>query len=92
MSDARYYSITLEADDLSTSGAYRLKFSTMPGMSTVVGELHMGDLDVLASILHDRVAVADGPLVAAPRRPVAGEPCVHCGGVGSGCNCGVEYA
>ena len=53
MSDGRYYSIRLMPDD-SGEGTYRLSFSTQPGMSTSIGELRMGDLDALASILVDR--------------------------------------
>jgi hypothetical protein len=52
----------------------------------------MDDLDALATILRDRNDAADGkPIVAAPRRPHQAEPCAHCGGVGSGCQCDIEY-
>ena len=90
--DARYYSITLERDWTERPGTYQLKFSTGPGMSTVVGDLRMGDLDALAGIIADREHAASvGPLVAAPRKPHPGEPCAHCHGVGSGCQCDVSY-
>ena len=88
----RYYSITLEHDPADRSGVFRLKFSTMPGMSTSITELHMADLDALAGILDDRhVAASVGPLIGAPRPPHPGEPCAHCGGVGSGCQCDIEW-
>lgn len=92
MTDARYYSITLQPDAYAPQGTYTLKFSTSPGMSTSVGELRMGDLDALASILNDRASAADGPLIVAPRPRQHGEPCPHCNGVGSGCQCDIEYA
>lgn len=91
--DGRYYSITLEHDPADRSGVFQLKFSTMPGMSTSVTELRMADLDALAGILAERhVAASVGPLIAAPRRRRPGEPCAHCAGVGSGCQCDIEYA
>lgn len=92
MTDARYHSIILQPDAMSPPGTYTLKFSTMPGMSTSITELRMGDLDALAAILNDRASAADGPIVASPRRPAPGEPCPHCTGVGSGCQCDIEYA
>lgn len=92
MSEGRYYSITLEPDITGRDATYQLKFSTMPGMSTSITELRMSDLDALANILSDRDDAASGkPIVAAPRRPHPGEPCAHCGGVGSGCQCDIEY-
>lgn len=91
--DGRYYSIILEQDLTERPGVYQLKFSTMPGMSTSITSLTMTDLDALASILNDRNDAASGErIVAAPRRPHPGEPCAHCGGVGSGCHCDIEYA
>lgn len=92
MTDARYYSITLQADPMGSPGSYSLKFSTMPGMSTAIGELRMGDLDSLARILDDRASAAAGSVIAAPRPRYPGEPCPHCSGVGSGCQCDIEYA
>ena len=91
-SNARYHSIILEPDAMSQPGTYRLRFSTTPGMSTAIGDLRMGDLDALAGLLEDRTEAAQGPLVAAPRRPASGEPCAHCGGADSGCHCDIEYA
>jgi hypothetical protein len=93
MSDGRYYSITLEPDLTERPGIYMLKFSTMPGMSTAVGELRMADLDALADILRDREDIGDGgKITGTGRRPLPGEPCPHCGGLGSGCQCDIEYA
>jgi hypothetical protein len=66
--DARYYSISLELDPMGQPGTYKLTFSTMPGMSTSITELRMGDLDALARILGDRndgLAVVEA-IVAAP--------------------------
>jgi len=92
MSGARYHSITLQLDPMGPADTYKLSFSTMPGMSTSITELRMGDLDALARILGDRNDAASGETVtAAPRRPAPGEPCPHCGGVGSGCPCDIEY-
>ena len=91
MADARYYSIALEPDDFEP-GAYRLRFTTAPGMSAMIGELRTGDLDALATILRDRNNAASGErITATPRPPAPGMPCAHCGGVGSACQCDVEY-
>lgn len=93
MNDARYYGITLEPDRDGAAGTYQLKFSTMPGMSTSITELRMGDLDALAGILSERndVSGAGWKITTAPRKPAPGEPCAHCSGVGSGCQCDIEY-
>lgn len=63
--DARYHSITLEPDDMAKDGACRLKFSTMPGMSMSVGELHAGDLDALVHVLSGSSLLPDGLTVVA---------------------------
>ncbi len=91
MSDARYYSITLQIA-MGEPGTYELSFSTMPGMSASITDLRMGDLDALAGILSDRNDPDFGGVIATPRRPHSWEPCAHCSGVGSGCHCDVEYA
>lgn len=54
MRATRYHSISLEPDDIGRPGTFKLTFSTMPGMSTAVGELYEGDLDALARIFRDR--------------------------------------
>lgn len=90
--DARYYRIALEPDLTGAPGSYELKFNTMPGMASSISELRMGDLDALARILANRNDAASGEtVVAAPRPPASGEPCVHCTGVGSGCHCDIEW-
>ena len=85
MSNTRYHSISLEPDD--RPGTYRLAFSTMPGMSTSITDLRMGDLDALARILGDRNDAASGGTITSPPRPWPPEACPNCGGVGSGCHC-----
>ena len=87
MSNARYHSITLKPDPASHPGAYELQFSTMPGMSTTITDLRMGDLDALADILSSRDVAANGATVATPPRRWPPEACRNCGGVGSGCHC-----
>ena len=62
---ARYHSITLEPDDMAKDGTCRLKFSTMPGMSTSIGDLHAGDLDALAHVLSGSSLLPDGLAVVA---------------------------
>jgi hypothetical protein len=68
MTDARYYSITLQNDRGSSEpGTYELKFSTGPGMSTTITDLRMGDLDALADVLSKRNSAASGePVTAMP--------------------------
>ena len=93
MNNARYHSITLVLDPMGPADTYKLSFSTTPGMSASITDLRMGDLDALASILADRNdAASGGTITAAPRRSAPGEPCAHCGGLGSGCHCDIEYA
>jgi hypothetical protein len=41
--ERRYYNIELVRDS-DSPGEFMLKFSTVPGMSTTVGELKLGDL------------------------------------------------
>jgi hypothetical protein len=64
-SDGRYHSITLEPDDMAKDGTHRLKFSTMPGMSMTVGDLHSGDLGALAHILAGNSLLPDGMALVA---------------------------
>ena len=54
--DARYHSITLQPDSEGKPGTYQLRFSTMPGMSVSITDLHEGDLDTLALLLRERRA------------------------------------
>jgi hypothetical protein len=64
MTNTRYHSIALEPDDMGRPREYTLKFSTMPGMSTSVGELRDGDLDALADILRERADLGgEGPII-----------------------------
>lgn len=62
-SHARYHSIALESD--YQPGTYKLKFSTMPGMSTSVGDLQMGDLTRLANVLAGQKLLPDGMALVA---------------------------
>ena len=63
MSNARYHSITLQLDPMGPAGTYKLQFSTMPGMSTSITELRMGDLDALTRILNGRNEAASGETI-----------------------------
>ena len=63
MSTARYHSITLKPDPMGPDGTYALQFSTMPGMSTSITDLRMGDLDALARILNGRNEAASGETI-----------------------------
>ena len=60
MSYARYHSISLQLDPVGPDGTYKLQFSIMPGMSTSITDLRMGDLDALARILNGRNEAASG--------------------------------
>lgn len=63
MPDARYHSIALVPDDTGKAATYKLRFSTMPGMSTEITELNMGDLDALARVLAGRNRAANGDTI-----------------------------
>lgn len=67
MSYARYHSISLQLDPMGPAGTYVLQFSTMPGMSTSITELRMGDLDALARILSGRNEAASGETITERR-------------------------
>ena len=69
MSYARYHSISLQLDPMGPAGTYKLQFSTMPGMSTSITELRMGDLDALTRILYHRDAAEGGETITEERTP-----------------------
>ena len=71
MSTARYHSISLQLDPMGPADTYKLQFSTMPGMSTSITDLHMGDLDaLLARILSGRNEAASGETITKSREDV----------------------
>ena len=69
MSYARYHSIALVLDPMGPANTYKLQFSTMPGMSTSITDLRMGDLDALARILNARNEAASGETITERQAP-----------------------
>ena len=69
MSYARYHSISLQLDPMGPADTYVLQFSTMPGMSTSITDLRMGDLDALARVLFARDAAEGGETITETRGP-----------------------